>query len=665
MDQDTRLEQIERRLALLEAQIREFRQASGGRPAREATQATPSGERAGGVAPSASIPADVPLDARRPPPPVPSPPTRQRPKSRWPTADRDLEKWFGENALLVVGLLALVTAAGFMLKYAFDRGWISPGLRVSAGLIVGLALAAWGERAQRKGMGRYGSALVGGGGALAYLSLWAAAGPYQLISPQIGIVALAALSGLIVLSAAVGATQYLAAMAAVGAFMAPIILGDAGSSPNVLLAYTGVVAVATGWLGARRGWQTAFGLTLAGFFLLPAAFVLRSGDSALWSVYLVLGGTGALAVARLRGWPELRIGAFVIVWSLLAAKATDVDGYSAWLLVLLLPVLVAPLFLAYVQMTGGRGPPESASAELRRRASLELDRTWGYLLASAAAWAWVTMLVSPRPLDAYPLVLLGGISIPYLALALNKQHPRVLAIGFGFLAWGVAAQIEGLGMTVGWAVLALLSAAATLRAGLARGRWIGLGLAGLAAFRLLTSDLVDRPAAESALIGPWSLVLFLLIAVFVALASPLWGEPPLEESKEELKIARYILWIGAGLLLLVGGTQEIFLYFDGARETARELVRDLSVSAFWLLYAGSLIAYGFWREKRAVRLAGLGVTGLAILKVTFYDLTRLEALNRVAVLALLALIALVAAHAYHRRSRAKDEAPGVGPTPSG
>ena len=80
------------------------------------------------------------------------------------------------------------------------------------------------------------------------------------------------------------------------------------------------------------------------------------------------------------------------------------------------------------------------------------------------------------------------------------------------------------------------------------------------------------------------------------------------------------------------------------------------MSGFWLVYAGALLTFGFLRDIREVRVAGLVMTGLAIIKVALYDLTQLEALYRVASFFLLALIALIAAYAYHRRGKGKHRA---------
>src|SRR5256885_11256542 len=92
--------------------------------------------------------------------------------------DTDLEQWFGQRGLLAVGVAALLIAAAFFLKYAIDRGWIAPLVRSLGAILAGVGVAAWGHERIGKGMRRYGASLIGAGGGLAYLGLWAAAGPY-------------------------------------------------------------------------------------------------------------------------------------------------------------------------------------------------------------------------------------------------------------------------------------------------------------------------------------------------------------------------------------------------------------------------------------------------------------------------------------------------------
>jgi len=86
---------------------------------------------------------------------------------------------------------ALLIAAALFLKYAFDRGWISPLLRAIGAVLAGIAVAAWGTTGSR-GAGhapvrrRHDRA-----GAASCISVCGRGGTYALMERRVGIVLLA------------------------------------------------------------------------------------------------------------------------------------------------------------------------------------------------------------------------------------------------------------------------------------------------------------------------------------------------------------------------------------------------------------------------------------------------------------------------------------------
>ena len=65
----------------------------------------------------------------------------------------------------------------------------------------------------------------------------------------------------------------------------------------------------------------------------------------------------------------------------------------------------------------------------------------------------------------------------------------------------------------------------------------------------------------------------------------------------------------------------------------------------------------FRRGLRPARLAGLGVAGLAVVKVLVFDLSSLDALYRVGSVFILGLVFLLLAYLYHRQGRTAAESP--------
>lgn len=570
----------------------------------------------------------------------------------------ELEDWVGRNALLAVGLLALVAGAAFLLKHAFDQGWISPGLRVGAGLVVGLGIASWGEALQRRGMLRYGSGLVAGGAAIAYLAVWAAAGPYEMVPERLGIGGLAVLAALVFFSAASAGVELLAGLAAVGAFLAPVILPAAGGSVEVLMAYCASVAVAAGAVAAMRGWRLTLAMVLTGYFLLPFTAFPRDASPVVGTVYFVGGGAAALAVTHGQRWPWLHRAAFVVAWPLATAFTAgpgDETTVGAWAAVLLLPLMAAVTFRRTLGM----------ALELTDGERLGLGAT-AALGAATLFWTGATMEALPPFLEPVPLLAGVAIAAPFLWVALRRHLPLFHAVGFTVLVWGLGEQLDPLTATAAWAGLAVCSAALTRDADWARVRWTGLAILVLAASALFTARLGARPPEEAVLVGAWSWTLYAVLAAFLLAAGPLWGEPPEGEERAYTHLGtwltlRGLLWVGAVATLFGGGTAEVFQHFGPAVEAGREgarLARDLGVSAWWLVFAGALVGAGFRADRRPLRVAGLAVSAAAVGKVALYDLTRLDALYRVASLVLLAAILLAAAWAYHRRDSSDSAGTG-------
>src|SRR5437773_1484904 len=183
-----------------------------------------------------------------------------------PRDGHDLEQWVGERGLLAVGVVALVAAGGFFLKYAFERGWISPWLRVVGAAVAGIGLGVWGDRLIAQGLRRYGAGIIAAGAGLVYLGLWAAGGPYALVGRQVGVGLLTGVTVAVAVLALRHRIEELAILATLGAYLAPIVLPDRGAQPALLLGYLEVVGLGAGVLAHQMSWRRCFNVALLGYF---------------------------------------------------------------------------------------------------------------------------------------------------------------------------------------------------------------------------------------------------------------------------------------------------------------------------------------------------------------------------------------------------------------
>lgn len=619
MSPDERIDQLERRVATLEALLR-----AGTVPRRPAP----------------------------PPPPAPRPGTAPPPsparRPAWPSARSwaaiDTEKWVGERGLLAVGVVALILAAGYLLKLSFDRGWVSPLIRCIGGAVAGIVVGALGWRLESR-YRTYGAALIGCGAAIIYLAVWAAVRQYQFLAPTSGIVVLALVSLALALVAYTLNVEALGATAAVGAFFAPIFLSPGRGNANILLLYLAVMAGTLGLVAARRRWRLAALVIAASYFGLGwtiGATASGSATPALLLAYGMAGGTAGLLLGLREKWWEVRALSFWGGWALLASASGTRAGPG---LLVGAAVMAAPLW-----WYGFRSP----SIWPRRTTRFYQGSEWSlgealYFFVTPLFLAWAIRLQAPERFDAARGLAAALVGVAYALAGYSRPRPAFALVGAAALA--TAAWLHWTGLPATWALLALAALWAALDHAFDRtdGRWYALATLVAALTHLSAPDAALRPAADPAFAGQWALALWAGAGLTAALAAGLWrpvGRP------DDVRGIRAMLWVLAGAVLLFGVTAEIRRYF-AQHSAAAALAGSLAVSAWWLVFATGLVILGFRRGVRPVRLFGLAVAGLAGAKVLLVDLSSLDALYRVASVFILGLASLLVAYLYHRHARGR------------
>jgi hypothetical protein len=273
-----------------------------------------------------------------------------------------------------------------------------------------------------------------------------------------------------------------------------------------------------------------------------------------------------------------------------------------------------------------------------------------YFFTTPLLLGWAAYGLAEDRFDATPGLLALLVAVPYLLAGYWRTRPPFALVGATALA--VAAQAQWDGTAQVWALLALGMTWPVLDRTLGRsdGRWYGVLTWGAAMQFLFDDALPHRTAADAAFVGSWALALWGAIAVTLALAAGLFK---VKADEGEARLVRSGLWAFAGLLTLFGVTGEIRRYFDlrGLSRVTAELAAGLAVSAWWLVFAAALVLVGFTRSIKPLRVAGLGVAGLAVVKVVFFDLSALDALYRVGSVFLLGLVMLSLAYLYYRYDR--------------
>jgi hypothetical protein len=593
---DDRLEQLERRIAALEKLVRQL--------------VSPVVSR-GALAPTESSEPTVPES-----PPIAPPPPRVLVRPRIditptpPPPDRalDWEQWFGQRGLLAVGVAALLIAAAFFLKYAFDRGWIPPLVRSIAAVIAGIGVAAWGHERIGRGMRAYGAAMIGAGGGLVYLGLWAAAGPYALVERRIGILLLVATTVAVTLLAMHHEIEGLAIWALAGAYLAPIILATA-PNPSAFLGYLEVVGLGTAILAYAMSWRATFNLALFGYLVLAAAGAADAIATPLGCWLIAAGTLLVLHVTAQRKWPEARLGIPTLAWIMLAVGLMDMRGpvASRWLSLAAPAAVFALLWWQHFRSDPFLSKPTRTLDEM---SDIALERLL-FIMNPIALLILAGATDIPLINRSYELVP-ATLAALYIPTGWWRRNASQLIAGFALIAFALVFPWRSFDIAMGWTALAVMALVAERDAGRPGGRHASVALASLAWLCVFTAALFDRVIHAPVFTDRWAIAFYVFLAGSGFLARE-WKQPG--------RSGQW-MWLLCGSAVLLGGSIQFQLYFG--RMAA--LAGDLALSVWWLIFAGALVFIGFRLNQRVVRSTGLGVAAFAGLKIVLVDLSNLHAL---------------------------------------
>ncbi len=269
-----RIYALEQRLLALEKTIAPHGVPVGPQPTPEASPAAPS-------APAA--PASLPPAARTAAPPAPAGEIPEQRQAGLPppqftvfaapplhsarakgSSTLDLETLIGGRWLNRIGIVALIGAVTFFLKYAFDSNWIGPSGRVAIGILLGASMLPWSHWLLQRGYSYFSEGIAGLGAAVLYLSIWAGCQYYTLFSRDLGF------AGMILVTAGMAAvalgrdSQRIALLSLFGGFLTPLLVSTGHDEQVVLFTYLLILGAGLLVIDARRDWLT----------LAPISFLL-------------------------------------------------------------------------------------------------------------------------------------------------------------------------------------------------------------------------------------------------------------------------------------------------------------------------------------------------------------------------------------------------------
>ncbi|MCP4202130.1 MAG: DUF2339 domain-containing protein [bacterium] len=498
----------------------------------------------------------------------------------------DLEALIAGEWLHRIGILAILLATSFFLKYAFDNDWIGPTGRVVIGLVAGTGLLAGSQWFSSRGHRVFSDGIAALGGGVLFLSLYAAWDFYELI-PQA-----AAFGGMILVTASLAGlargrgSQRLAVLALLGGLLTPGLLSTGVDNQTTLFVY--LLALTAGFLALAwtMRWRWLAPIALAGFVVYFFSWYDEFYEPAKLLPTLLFGtlfflSFGALGALRARQDAPLHLDETCLVlanayWFGLGLHLMLYDDHRWWL-------TIAVLVLAVVYLLLTRASSASATR---------------YVFAGVAL-AFATA--------AIPIRLQGE----WIRTALAVEGAALVWAGF--------------------------------RSGIRALRWTGLALIAVVVVLLFDAS----GDTERFLLNERFLAFVAAVAALAA--SAYWGTSDRARIGPDERRIFEIAGIAANAVAVWGLSEEVWRVLGTASGSLDpKLARQLGLSLLWTICGGVLIGLGVGRREPALRWQGLLLIGLAVAKVFLFDLSFLDKGYRIVSFVVLGVVLLALSFFYQR-----------------
>jgi hypothetical protein len=488
--------------------------------------------------------------------------------------EEEIESIVGRYGTLLLGAFVLLMGVGVLIQFAVVHGLLTPQVRVGLGALVAAGVGVAGVYFHQRGDVRYGNVLLALALALTDLVAWGA-GPRLLLVPIAVSFAVVVVVALALAALALhDESEFLFSVAVGGALAAPFVTTMGLATPDVRLAYGGLVLIGSLHTMRSPRWQRAFALLVGGALAYALYAVgMPAGAGRQWPFAVSVFGGACGAGALLLAHPEWRgslARAFLAVGLLGVLSAWDrvptAPPVATWSVAL---GLAAVTYAAL--MVRRREPMWAVSALTLPFASLGIALAWATSRRAQAAvfavWALFALGAWRAERRRDELMrggahlaaggLLGTVTLGWLFWPVPLHFVLALAAWGALMAWASGREVRGLPLAgiaapLGVAALSAMDQLAsrpdfrytpfaTRSSASALAVSLGLALAGLAlgAGSGTPSRMADRAVRLGALIGfailwgrmevagAWTpdLAAFLLIAYYAAcgLASILAG----------------------------------------------------------------------------------------------------------------------------------------------
>jgi uncharacterized membrane protein len=589
-------------------------------------------------------------EAEAAPPPRPPEAHSERPA---------LESRIGLAWINRIGVITLILGAGFFFKLAVENQWIGEAGRVILGAAVGAGALAAADRLWRHGQQVFAQGITAAGIAILYLTFYASFALYGLIPAHFAFLLMAATTmGAAGLALRYGASA-IAALGLFGGYATPLLLATGTELPWFYLNYLLLLDVAAIEIGRRRQWRLLVLLALAATIVLFGSWLGQPVEhkalgtiytllfyglftaarqravfftaqalaaltlTAIWptqfagfAVPLTLLAAAGLAISDRRGW---RFGALVTAVSTWCAQALWYGGAAYALAPLMLQeTLLFALFLGWVGWRLGRGAPAGRAVALLPafNAAFYFSLLYAQLRPAYSEWAGLAAV---------------ALAAAHMLLARKVWSERAAAlmlagIGWALLVLAVPIQFGGWRVAMVWSLEATAMAWVAARFRERRALW--------AAGATFALALLQLPWGEPHLLP------------YATTAAGMWAAANWWRSERKAAVAVYVT---GHTVMLWGLVREVFAWaMRAARPEDFASFASAASTILMAAYAVGLVAVGVFTRSALNRLLGLGLIGVVIAKLYFYDVWLLGRVYRVAAFAALGALLLGMSYLYSR-----------------
>jgi len=513
---------------------------------------------------------------------------------------KDYELSIGRDILNVVGVIAILLAVAFFLKFAFDNRWIGESSQVIIGILVGMIMVVSGEYFKPR-FRDYALVLTGGGFSSLYLSIFAAYNYYHLIGRAPAFAVMAAITIAAASIAVINSSVAVGLFAVIGGFITPILLPTARGAESwiSLFIYIGLLNLGILGISYFKKWR---------WMEIPSfVFTEMYIASAITSIYLNQNIT------------MLANTVFFIIFLLIS---------SVYIFVREQKINEKDLFLLIGNPTSYLG----FSIEILAY-NAHQSITAGLLAVVLAllyiSLAYITKLI--RPDNKYLRFIFLGLSSAAAATAI----PLIVDYNWTLIGWAIEAgaltatgiylkniNTRNIGLVAWMSVVIIIIAPNFL------GGW---------------SDSLDRILPAAIVTVGIGLILFLIFRQKIALI-------------DDAAFASGLIMVISNILLLRILSSFIGMVFIDNQSayilpiSATLNSRQLSLSILWSCYGAIVLIIGFVTSYRVARLYGMSLLGVTAIKVFLFDLSYLAPAYRILSLLVLGSILLSVSYIYQRKS---------------